>query len=390
MLHVGAPHHLVIKGDELGSLAMHDLRQRRASDVRKSFVQDAEEPTQMREIHILGVESLIHVYSVQPVLELRSGRLQRVVGPDRRPDVQEDGSKQFAISQTVRVSLRLETVIGGVGVGAVPTEVLLGGGEGFAAQEDSPANLHCPIPGGLGLSHVRKVPVAGNGPSLSVAPSTQTWVTTNLPEQLRYDATALQHYDSLGLELPAGLLSAMGPRLLQPSLTLLGYEDGIGTLASTRVVERLAREGLTQGLRVSVISGRDWSADLRAACLVGRPAARQLVSKRPRPDDPDLVAREYLGGLAEAGGRLSVLAVEDVRAFENGVVELSEIAFAHHVTGGFDYLLQVEVADLPAYEDFHANRLASLPNVGAVTSFVTMKTLIPGSRQPAPPAHPNS
>lgn len=134
-----------------------------------------------------------------------------------------------------------------------------------------------------------------------------------LVDYVRRDATALQYYDNLGLELPTGLLSAMGPRLLQPSLTLLGYEDGIGTLASTRVVERLAREGLTQGLRVSVISGRDWSADLRAACLVGRPAARQIAGKRPRPDDPDLDARKYLGRVAEAGGRLSVLAVEELR-----------------------------------------------------------------------------
>ena len=47
----------------------------------------------------------------------------------------------------------------------------------------------------------------------------------------------------------------------------------------------------------------------------------------------------------------------------------------HHVTGNYDYLLQVEVADLPAYEDFHANRLASLPGVAMVTSYVTMKTL---------------
>jgi DNA-binding Lrp family transcriptional regulator len=45
------------------------------------------------------------------------------------------------------------------------------------------------------------------------------------------------------------------------------------------------------------------------------------------------------------------------------------------VTGNYDYLLQVEVTDLPAYEDFHANRLASLPGVAAVTSYVTMKTL---------------
>ncbi|WAZ19182.1 Lrp/AsnC ligand binding domain-containing protein [Streptomyces cinnabarinus] len=43
--------------------------------------------------------------------------------------------------------------------------------------------------------------------------------------------------------------------------------------------------------------------------------------------------------------------------------------------GNFDYLLQVEVADLPAYEGFHANQLAALPGVATVTSYVTMKTL---------------
>ena len=47
----------------------------------------------------------------------------------------------------------------------------------------------------------------------------------------------------------------------------------------------------------------------------------------------------------------------------------------HHVTGNYDYLLHVEVADLAGHEDFHAHRLASLPGVAAVTSYVTMKTL---------------
>jgi DNA-binding Lrp family transcriptional regulator len=51
---------------------------------------------------------------------------------------------------------------------------------------------------------------------------------------------------------------------------------------------------------------------------------------------------------------------------------------SHHLTGNYDYLLQVEVADLPAYEDFHANQLASLPGVAMVTSYVTMKTLSAG------------
>jgi Lrp/AsnC family leucine-responsive transcriptional regulator len=76
-----------------------------------------------------------------------------------------------------------------------------------------------------------------------------------------------------------------------------------------------------------------------------------------------------------AGVRLVRHARADVLAFERAVVRLPEVVQSHHVTGNYDYLLQVEVADLPAYEDFHANRLATLPSVAAVTSYVTMKTL---------------
>jgi len=88
--------------------------------------------------------------------------------------------------------------------------------------------------------------------------------------------------------------------------------------------------------------------------------------------DPAAVGR---GLRVFAGVRLVRHARADVVAFERAVVRLSEVAHTHHVTGNFDYLLQVEVADLPAYEDFHANRLASLPGVAMVTSYVAMKTL---------------
>lgn len=76
-----------------------------------------------------------------------------------------------------------------------------------------------------------------------------------------------------------------------------------------------------------------------------------------------------------AGVRLMRHSRADVLAFERAVIRLPEVVHSHHVTGNYDYLLQVEVADLPAYEDFHANRLAGLPGVAAVTSYVTMKTL---------------
>jgi Lrp/AsnC family leucine-responsive transcriptional regulator len=66
---------------------------------------------------------------------------------------------------------------------------------------------------------------------------------------------------------------------------------------------------------------------------------------------------------------------QDVVAFERAVVKLAEVQCTYHVAGNYDYILQVEVADLSAYEDFHANRLANLPSVAAVTSYMTMKTL---------------
>lgn len=46
----------------------------------------------------------------------------------------------------------------------------------------------------------------------------------------------------------------------------------------------------------------------------------------------------------------------DVSAFERAVVALPEVVFCHHISG-------------------HANRLAGLPGVAAVNSYVTMKTL---------------
>jgi len=88
--------------------------------------------------------------------------------------------------------------------------------------------------------------------------------------------------------------------------------------------------------------------------------------------DPAAVGR---GLRVFAGVRLLRHARADVVAFESAVVALPEVVFCHHITGNYDYLLHVEVADLSTYEDFHANRLADLPAVATVTSYITMKTL---------------
>ena len=88
--------------------------------------------------------------------------------------------------------------------------------------------------------------------------------------------------------------------------------------------------------------------------------------------DPAAIGR---GLRVMVGVRLARHAHADVSAFEAAVVELAEVVETHHVTGNFDYILDVEVADLPAYEEFHANRLAGLPAVAAVNSYVVMKSL---------------
>jgi Lrp/AsnC family leucine-responsive transcriptional regulator len=88
--------------------------------------------------------------------------------------------------------------------------------------------------------------------------------------------------------------------------------------------------------------------------------------------DPSSIGR---GLRVFAGVRLARHVQAEVAAFEHAVMRLPEVAQCHHVTGNYDYLLQIEVADLPAYEDFHANHLAALPGIAAVTSYVAMKTL---------------
>jgi Lrp/AsnC family leucine-responsive transcriptional regulator len=88
--------------------------------------------------------------------------------------------------------------------------------------------------------------------------------------------------------------------------------------------------------------------------------------------DPAAIGR---GLRVIVGVRLARHALNDVQAFERAVVDLPEVVETHHVTGNFDYLVHVEVADLRAYEDFHAKRLAGLPGVSTVNSYVVMKTM---------------
>ena len=59
-------------------------------------------------------------------------------------------------------------------------------------------------------------------------------------------------------------------------------------------------------------------------------------------------------------------------AFERAVAAAAEVRECHNVTGSIEYLLRVEVADLAAYKNFHANVLGEMPNVNSITSHICL------------------
>ncbi len=59
-------------------------------------------------------------------------------------------------------------------------------------------------------------------------------------------------------------------------------------------------------------------------------------------------------------------------AFERAVEQAPEVRECHNITGSVEYLLRVEVADLPAYKVFHTDVLGTLPQLHSITTYVIM------------------
>ena len=60
------------------------------------------------------------------------------------------------------------------------------------------------------------------------------------------------------------------------------------------------------------------------------------------------------------------------QAFERAMDIAPEVVECHNITGSVEYLLRIEVADLPAYKAFHTDVIGTLPQVNAITSYVVM------------------
>ncbi len=60
------------------------------------------------------------------------------------------------------------------------------------------------------------------------------------------------------------------------------------------------------------------------------------------------------------------------QAFERAMEIAPEVVECHNITGAVEYLLRIEVSDLPAYKAFHTDVVGVLPQVESITSYVVM------------------
>lgn len=62
-------------------------------------------------------------------------------------------------------------------------------------------------------------------------------------------------------------------------------------------------------------------------------------------------------------------------AFEEKVQSMPDVLECHRISGEFDYLMRVAVADAADYEDFYYNRLSQIPSIAQVKTLLSLSTL---------------
>lgn len=61
-----------------------------------------------------------------------------------------------------------------------------------------------------------------------------------------------------------------------------------------------------------------------------------------------------------------------LNGFEKEAVKFQEVMECYHLTGQFDFLLKIAIADMTEYHLFLRNKLATLANIGAVQTYFVL------------------
>jgi Lrp/AsnC family leucine-responsive transcriptional regulator len=136
--------------------------------------------------------------------------------------------------------------------------------------------------------------------------------------------------------------------------------------ADRAILDHLRHDGRATVSELALATGLSASACSRR---LRRLEDRRVIRGYTAIIDPEAEGR---GLTAFVAVRLARHQREHIQRFQAGARKVPEIIECHHVTGTFDYLLRVEVPDLPAYERFHADRLAALHNVAQFVTYISM------------------
>jgi DNA-binding Lrp family transcriptional regulator len=74
----------------------------------------------------------------------------------------------------------------------------------------------------------------------------------------------------------------------------------------------------------------------------------------------------------------------ELAAFEDAIRDIPEVMECYLMTGEFDYLLRVVVANMADFERLHNESLTRLPGVARVNSSVAIRTVQKTTRRPLP------
>ena len=134
--------------------------------------------------------------------------------------------------------------------------------------------------------------------------------------------------------------------------------------------ERILQE-LTQNARISNLDLADRIGLSQSACLRRvQELERSGVIKNYRAVlDQTALGREFTAYVAIG---LSDHSKASQASFERAIQDAPDVRECHNITGTFEYLLRVEVADLVAYKAFHSKVLGGLPQVNTITSYVVI------------------
>lgn len=94
-----------------------------------------------------------------------------------------------------------------------------------------------------------------------------------------------------------------------------------------------------------------------------------VISKYRAVLDQSALGREFTAYVAIG---LSDHSKKSQQSFERAIRDATDVRECHNITGNYEYLLRVEVADLVAYKAFHSKVLGGLPQVNTITTHVVI------------------